>query len=111
MKILRYTDKVQEALSEKTKAEPWMHIALAPLNLGPFMVQFYAIYVWDTREVVETGELKDIPMLKLMEFGLKPRKNGGLLSGLPVVKDSMVRLKGSGKIINELNDTNLFYNN
>lgn len=47
MKILRYTDAVQRQVGCKTKPEPWLHIGLSGNS--------FAIWVWDTRQVVEDG--------------------------------------------------------
>ena len=52
MKILRYTESVQKQLNSKTKSEPWLHVVIK--DNGE-----YAIYVWDTRKVIETGKTKE----------------------------------------------------
>lgn len=50
MKIVRYNKtEVQTALGSTTAPQKYLHAVLA--NDGTF-----AIYVWDTREVVETGK-------------------------------------------------------
>lgn len=48
MKILRYTEDVQKQISSKVKPEPWLHIGIADGQ--------YAIWVWDTRQIVGTGK-------------------------------------------------------
>lgn len=59
MQILRYTEAVQKQLGSKTKPEPWLHCAIYRTlfkRLGCTQSSFhYAIYVWDTRNVVEHG--------------------------------------------------------
>lgn len=53
MKILRYTPEMQKQLVSKTKPEPWLHVAIImPKDRG---WAIYAIYVWDTRQVIEEG--------------------------------------------------------
>lgn len=54
MKIFRYTADFQKEAGLKFKAEPWMHIAVTDSNE-------YAIYVWDSRQVLETGKLSKLP--------------------------------------------------
>lgn len=62
MLILRYTPALQKALGLRLKAEPWLHIAIHTIqpslygHLGKQDWTFwYAIYVWDTRQVVDDG--------------------------------------------------------
>jgi hypothetical protein len=54
--ILRYNEEIQKTIGSKTKPEPWMHIAIIKQirDNGKFDLSlFYAIYVWDTRQVIE----------------------------------------------------------
>ena len=53
--IVRYNENVQIYCKAKTKPEPWMHCAM--------IEDGYDIYVWDTREVIETGKLKSMPQV------------------------------------------------
>lgn len=46
--VYRYDERIQRQMSSKLEAKPWLHIAVN--NFGD-----YAIYVWDTREIIETG--------------------------------------------------------
>ena len=62
MKILRYDERVQQQLKSKTKPEPWLHIALADSNDRSYV---FAIYIWDTREVIETGTTDNVTMYSL----------------------------------------------
>lgn len=69
--IYRYDESVQQCLRCKTKPEPWLHIAIAGCsmsNLGehyarrnagkaPKLELIWAVYVWDTREVIESGQV------------------------------------------------------
>jgi hypothetical protein len=43
--IFKYTKEIQKKLGSKTMAEPWLHILVYD--------NAYAIWVWDTREVLE----------------------------------------------------------
>jgi len=44
MLILRYTDKLQQALKSNVKSEPWLHCVIYD--------KLAVIYVWDSRQVV-----------------------------------------------------------
>lgn len=50
MTILRYTPEVQKQLGSKTKPEPWLHVCMQN--------DMYAIYVWDTRQILESGKYR-----------------------------------------------------
>lgn len=52
--IFRYTPENQKALGLNVKSEPWLHVMV------DFMVKStdYVIYVWDTREVIDEGNVK-----------------------------------------------------
>lgn len=49
MAIYRYTKAFQNAGSLKTKPEPWLHVGLEVQQEGLYI----AVFVWDTRKVVE----------------------------------------------------------
>jgi hypothetical protein len=54
MKILVYNATAQAKIGAKTNPEPWMHVVITNNNE-------FAIFIWDTREVLETGKCaKDI---------------------------------------------------
>lgn len=61
MAVLKYTEELKKLLGSKTKPEPWLHCAFlakrAPEDSNDVI---WAIYVWDTREVVEQGST-DMP--------------------------------------------------
>ena len=44
----------KDLLNPKVKLEPWMHIGVIELGSGRFG---YAIWTWDTRQVIDEGEL------------------------------------------------------
>lgn len=49
IQILRYTEAIQKALGCKTKPEPWLHIGISSDG-------HYGIWIWDTRQILETGK-------------------------------------------------------
>ena len=51
-KICRYNETLQKILGCKTKPEPWLHVVIKSFDKTKPYVG-YAIYVWDTRKVVE----------------------------------------------------------
>lgn len=51
-KICRYNETLQKILGCKTKPEPWLHIVIKSFDKTKPYVG-YAVYVWDTRKVVE----------------------------------------------------------
>lgn len=75
MKIFRYTEAVQQALRLKLNPEPWMHVILDNTN-GVF-----AIYVWDTRQIVFSGKIKLKVSDKLMQTFVPARDNKAPLVG------------------------------
>lgn len=57
-KVLRYTEDLQKALDSKIKSEPWLHCVILedkPLRRNMYGSMYYAIYVWDTREILESS--------------------------------------------------------
>lgn len=64
MKVYKYSEKLKELLGCKTNPEPWMHIVIqgdevtSNQKLRQMKNGKYAIYVWDTREVLEEGKVK-----------------------------------------------------
>jgi hypothetical protein len=62
--ILRYNKYIQSILKTKTNPEPWLHIIIVgedDKGVDPRLYSStvdYAIYIWDTREVIETGTVK-----------------------------------------------------
>jgi hypothetical protein len=51
--IAKYTESMQKTLNSTTKPEAWLHVAIN--SVGE-----WSIYVWDTREILETGEIKTL---------------------------------------------------
>jgi hypothetical protein len=65
--ILKYTDTLQKVCNLKTKPEPWLHAAIVQISKGYLdtknskVVQpryAIAVYVWDTRSVLEIDEFE-----------------------------------------------------
>lgn len=80
--ILRYSTEIQKALGCKTKPEPWLHIGIWYANELPRTTRAsYAIWIWDTREIVE------------YKFGALDNSKAKLVNGRPA-KDSKDSLKG-----------------
>lgn len=89
MKILQYTPKIQKELGLKLDPAPWMHIAIqTSLQFRDKFV--YAIFPWDSREVLDSGDSKYKGISQILE---KQR----------VAKDNAEDLKGSGDPIDILN--------
>lgn len=57
MKILKYTADIQNHIKSNVKAEPWLHIGFYIMRGDKV---YYAIWIWDTREIVGNGELNYI---------------------------------------------------
>lgn len=53
MKIIAYTPELQEITGLITKSEPWLHFGATEHN-GRVIA---AIWVWDTREIIEIAEI------------------------------------------------------
>lgn len=93
MAIYRYNDKIAKFLGLKTKVEPWLHVYAEPYPEGCYI----AVYVWDTREVIEdkfikfsNGEYNDFSR---QWFNIKKTS----------AKDNHQKLKGSGNVVKYIN--------
>lgn len=51
MTVYRYTPELQQFLHAKTKSEPWLHV----VKVSTPMSDRLAIFIWDTRKVIEEG--------------------------------------------------------
>lgn len=71
MVIKTYNPEVQKFLHSKTEPQPWLHAAIVndfrnnkDYKDGDETVtktpMHWAIYIWDTREVIETGEMLNV---------------------------------------------------
>jgi len=107
MKIVRYTPKVQEQLKSETEPQPWLHAIVAAKPNTKGMCD-YAIYVWDTRQIVEVDTVKLLSPLegtagkdsRLPLKGSKAKEfNDLLLDGSSTVDGtwSVIRMGGSIK--------------
>lgn len=86
--IRGYTDKIQNVLNTKTKPEPWLHVVLQHQRDGEDSALAWAIYVWDTRQVIEEDfePMQDEQIVNIL------RK---CAIGTPRVKDNHRKLKNS----------------
>lgn len=76
MAVLRYSESIQKQIGSKTKPEPWLHITTARTGKDGKQA-WYAIFVWDTRQVVEEGKL-DWKYKKNESYKIKPGEDGFL---------------------------------
>lgn len=102
LQIYKYTPEAQDFVKSKAKSEPWLHIAIAPNG-------DYDIYVWDTRQVIESGRAKRIPVtvadceLNFAEDNLSAlqgnNKTGKLMQNLQKFVSNAVRVAQSAASI------------
>jgi hypothetical protein len=100
-KVIRYTPELQSILKSKTEPAPYMHcvIDLARFRYSDGSSAIfldYAIYIWDTREVLEAKHDES--------FWGKPMDNLKAYAKTGRVKDPMTPLKGDGPVVRSLND-------
>jgi hypothetical protein len=55
MSVHRYNELAQKTLQSRTAPEAWLHFASVAIGDGKVI---YAIFVWDTRQVIEQGTAK-----------------------------------------------------
>lgn len=79
MKVLRYTSDVQKQIKSNIGAEPWLHIGI--LDDGR-----YAIWPWDTREIIRRGKCDPTKVT-----GTPAKDNHKPLSG-PHAEDFVVKM-------------------
>lgn len=114
-----YTEQVQEMLKSKTKPEPWLHVVVLGDGNNVTYARtkdkkdaervVYAIYVWDTRQVVETGVIdcadKSSEQSRILYCFARTRRNSRHRAWHATpAKDSYKKLAGTGpeiKLINE----------
>lgn len=110
MKVGRYTDEIQAKLNTKTKPEPWLHIAIAaeyhPDNRGNGEME-WAIYVWDTREVIESGsksyhvqgrgKVLDLALASVQTVAVKDNKEDLAGKAGNLISRSFYRWRRTGK--------------
>lgn len=99
--INRYTPEAQQILGASTKPAPWLHIMTIVRDGGAGTVEdkpvcYYVIFVWDTREVVESKKLTDIDVNAYHPFSSVYKPSRGGLPKIPAAHDSHEQLKGSG---------------
>lgn len=85
MKIVAYTKEIQEKLKSKVEPAPYLHCGIIVMKGKDRTGEkqsgtMWAIWVWDTREVVEDGMSKGTIYLdgtKPVKDDHKPLKGGG----------------------------------
>lgn len=77
-------------LNSKIRLEPWMHIGIIELDNGKFG---YAIWVWDSRQVLDEGELS-----KEQEDKIKFYITDHYITNEIRTNDNYLPLTGGGKI-------------
>ena len=82
MQIFRWNNQMFN-ISTDVKPEPWLHIAM---QVNKYGVIRWAIYVWDTREIIDEG----VDHVHIPEW--QPRHT--LFEGLTRAKDNHQPLKG-----------------
>lgn len=80
--ILRYNEDLQKLIGCKTKPEPWMHIGFVGTDMSED--DYWAIWVWDTRQVLEEGKCSHANRQKASSFA-------------PYAVDNKQRLLGNSK--------------
>lgn len=110
-----YDTKFQGILHCEANPEPWLHIAFAIDHEGDGCIIHYAIYVWDTREVVESNSLpckaddsKRTMLDKLTYYADEPCKPRYRPLHAITVRDNMSRITGHGAMPVELINDHLF---
>ena len=84
LRLARYNEKAEELLGIKFKAEPWFHIAAVQIKSGGYS---YAIYIWDTRKIVNSGHLNPRQVKVFEADELSPcLDNHTDVQGAPVAK-------------------------
>lgn len=57
--VFKYDRNIQKILKTKTKPEPWLHIGFVSAHHAQGKERIngmsWAIYIWDTRQVLESG--------------------------------------------------------
>ena len=79
--ILKYDEDIQKKLGLKTKAEQWLHIGIVKDQEEDSEICKYilAIWVWDTRDVIELKSIKINP--EILKETTKAADNGEPLKG------------------------------
>lgn len=91
MHVYRYSKGLQQQLGSKTKPEPWLHCTYQ-INADKKGGQ-YVIFVWDSRQVVEEGELSQSQLFEQFKYG-RYSEYHTVFKGKPAV-DNGQPLKGA----------------
>lgn len=110
-----YNERAVSVLSEigaklSSKPEPYMHIAMVLTNdyskHRSIDALYLAVYIWDTREVIEAVEVPSIDSKNVGKFAAFTKTRGTYAKhfGVGIPKDSKLPLKGNGKIVDIINE-------
>jgi hypothetical protein len=105
--------KLNNAIPAKAESKPWLHVAILvtnynedgildnkyQLNLDKSDTAYYAIYVWDTREVIESGTIRNFKQYS----DLYPLTKRARFNKVPVARDNNQKLHGSDIAVNIIN--------
>jgi hypothetical protein len=80
--IRKYNKKMQRLTDSKVKPEPWLHIAF----IGSAREYGFAIYVWDTRQVIEIDSIEVIDD-EIKNAPSPPDNHKPLVGGGSIVKN------------------------
>lgn len=107
----KYTARAQEILGSATKPEDWLHVILMvdsksnldKIHSGILQIS-YAIYVWDTREVVESG-MVEVATRDFCRnwFDFQGFNTFGEAPKIPVAIDNHKPLVSQDKIVSSIN--------
>lgn len=117
-----FDDAVAKKLGSKVKPEPWLHVAV--LGLGNHFTYektkkpedservVYAVYVWDTRKVIESGTIEfggDFHACQQLQFYFAQPKKGRNAKFSQIyhaknAKDNRKKISGSGEEVSLINE-------
>jgi hypothetical protein len=99
MAIFKYTEEIQKQIGSKTKPEPWLHIAFSKyVNSGSNRIggryrntaYAFAIYVWDSRNVLESGKCLIKPKDNVIRANDSKRPLNGRSNSITFVNDDLM---------------------
>ena len=94
MAVFRYTKSIQYDLGLKANVEPWLHVAVEIQQEGMYI----AVFVWDTRKVVEQRFTKFTNNAAYRAFA-----SGFYFRRHMTANDNGKKLVGSGAVVDYLN--------
>jgi hypothetical protein len=101
-KTNRYTEEAKKLLGTKTNPEPWLHIQLVGDSSTKHDDIYYAIYVWDTRQVIESGVVNCKNSGEFTRISMAFRGMDSFMK-IPFAKDKRKAIVGSGNVVKRVN--------